>query len=144
MALAKRRSRTVEDVVLPGLRERLVSRRLDMLALFRALDRLSLAQDRPPELHELFELDADLAEALWALDQPVGGIALNAMTRDTLDSLEAIPRAVLDLLQLLSAPMREALAPCVKAVREALVLADAYLQIPGRDPAAVLVAQRAR
>ena len=107
-----------------------------MLALFRGLDRLCLAQDGQPELRELFELDADLAEALWVLDQPVGRFDLNAMTRDTLASLEAIPRAVLDLLQLLSAPAREQLGPCVMTVREALVPADAYLQIPGRDPTA--------
>jgi hypothetical protein len=132
----KRKARTVEDVVPPGLRERLVSRRLDMLSLFRALDRLHLSQKIPSKLHELFELDADLAEALWALDQPVGRFDLNAMMEDTLASLEAIPAAVVDFLRLLSEPARHQLRPCMRAVRQSLVLADAYLQIPSRDPTA--------
>jgi hypothetical protein len=123
----KQGSTTADDVVPPGLRDRLISRRLDMLALFRALDRLRLAQNRPPELHDLFELDADLAEALWVLDQPVSRFDLNAMTRDTWASLEMIPSAVVDFLRLLSDAEREQLAPCMKAVRDSLVLADAYL-----------------
>jgi hypothetical protein len=123
-------------VVPPGLRARLEATRLDLLAVFRGLDRLHLAQEGSPELHALFELDADFAEALWALDQPRSRVDPRAMTRDTLASLAAVPRALRDFLQLLSVPALARLWPCVKAVRASLVLADAYLQIPGRDPTA--------
>ena len=125
-----------DDVVPPGLRELLEGRRLAMLALFRALDRLHLAQNHPPELHDLFELDADFAEALWVLDQPVGSFDLKAMTADTVASCEAIPEAVAEFLRLLNEQEQGQLVVCMKAVRASLVLADAYQQIPGRDPTA--------
>jgi hypothetical protein len=35
-------------------------------------------------IRQLFELDADYVEALWALDQPSGSFDLRAMLRDTL------------------------------------------------------------
>ncbi len=44
-------------------------------------------------LYQLFELDADCAEALWALDQPLGSFDVNAMVRDTLATLEQLPAA---------------------------------------------------
>lgn len=119
-----------------GLREMLETTRLSLRALFRALDLLHLAQRVPAELHALFELDADLAEALWALDQPIGRLDVAAMTRDTIASLDAIPDALRAFLGLLSAPARAKLEDCANAVRGSLVLSDAYLQIPGRDPAA--------
>jgi hypothetical protein len=118
------------------MREQLEGARLNMLALFRALDRLHLAQDGSPQLHELFELDADFAEALWVLDQPVGLYDCRAMTADTVASLLAIGEAVRELLRTLSEEEGWQLAACMKAVRASLVLADAYLQIPGRDPTA--------
>jgi len=48
--------------------------RLDLLALFRALDGMDLSPEEIPQrlIRQLFELDADDAEALWALDQPKG------------------------------------------------------------------------
>jgi hypothetical protein len=54
------------------LRARLEAARLDLLALFRALDRMDLSAAEIPQrlIHQLFELDADYVEALWALDQP--------------------------------------------------------------------------
>jgi hypothetical protein len=47
------------------LRARLEPARLDLLALFRALDRLDLAPAEIPQrlIRQLFELDADLNEA---------------------------------------------------------------------------------
>ena len=53
-----------------GFRARLEGARLDLLALFRALDRMDLAPAEIPQrsIRQLFELDADFAEALWALD----------------------------------------------------------------------------
>jgi hypothetical protein len=43
------------------LRARLEAARLDLLALFRALDRMNLTPEQIPQrlLRELFELDAD-------------------------------------------------------------------------------------
>lgn len=133
----KKRRRAEEAASIPvGFRGRLESYRLGLLALFRALDHLLLAQDQPPDLRALFELDADLAEALWVLDQPIGRFDLAAMVRDTLASFAAIPHATDDFLDLLSAAARAELIPTVHAVRASLPTSDAYLQIRGRDPAA--------
>jgi hypothetical protein len=73
------------------LRERLEAARLDLLALFRALDRMHLAPEQIPQrlIRHLFELDADYVEALWALDQSPGTINPQAMLRDTLATLGA-------------------------------------------------------
>ena len=67
--------------VLIDLRARLETARLDLLALFRALDRMDLSPAEIPQrlLRQLFELDADLVEALWALDQPAGHLDLRAI-----------------------------------------------------------------
>jgi len=63
------------------LRSRLETARLNLLALFRALDRMRLSPAEIPQrpLRQLFELDADLVEALWALDQPAGHLDLRAI-----------------------------------------------------------------
>jgi hypothetical protein len=78
------------------LRARLEAARLDLLALFRALDRMDLSAAEIPQrlIHQLFELDADYGESLWALDQPPGGLDLRAMLRDTLAALEQLPDAL--------------------------------------------------
>lgn len=49
------------------LRSRLESARLNLLALFRALDQMDLTPAEIPQrlMRQLFELDADYAEALW-------------------------------------------------------------------------------
>src|SRR3989442_15179837 len=67
------------------LRGRLEVARLDLLALFRALDGMNLSPDEIPQrlLRQLLERDADLAEALWALDQSAGSLDRRAMLRDT-------------------------------------------------------------
>lgn len=108
--------------------------RLSLLTLFRALDRLGLSQDIPAELHMLFELDADLVEALWVLDQPPGRFDLAAMAVDTMASLREIPGALRAFFALLNAPAQAELSICADVVRATLVPSDAYLQIPGRDP----------
>ena len=48
------------------LRSRLKAARLDLLALFRSLDRMTLspAEIRQRLIRQLFEMDADYAEAL--------------------------------------------------------------------------------
>src|SRR2546427_8834595 len=80
-------------VIPVDLRARLETSRLDLLVLFRALDRMDLSAQEIPQrlLRQLFELDADYAEALWALDQPTGSFDQRAMVRDTLASLEQLP-----------------------------------------------------
>jgi hypothetical protein len=74
---------------------RLEAARLDLLALFRALDRMNLTPEQIPQrlIRQLFELDADYVEALWGLDQPPGTLNLRAMLRDTLAALEQLPVA---------------------------------------------------
>jgi hypothetical protein len=81
---------------IPGdLRARLETARLDLLALFRALDRMDLSLIEIPQrlIQQLFEPDADFVEALWALDQPPGGLNQYAMLRDALAALEQLPGA---------------------------------------------------
>jgi hypothetical protein len=95
-----------------------------------------LAQDLPAELRRLQELDADFGEALWVLDQPPGRFDLAAMARDTLASLDRVPAAREAFLVLFDAPTRALLAARVESTRRMLSPEDAYLDIPGRDPAA--------
>jgi hypothetical protein len=116
-----------------SLRGLLEAQRLELLALFRALDRLGLMQSLPPELRDVFELDADFAEALWVLDQSSKRFDMAAMRRDTMASLRGIPAAVNAVLALLDTSTQNDLLACSKSVRAGLVLSDAYLQIPGRD-----------
>jgi hypothetical protein len=92
--------------------------------------------DLPREVRLLQVLDADLAEALWVLDQPKGGVDLKAMERDTLASLERIPRARERLFDLLTEEERETVLASVAAVRDRLTPEEAYLDVPGRDPMA--------
>ena len=70
------------------LRTRLETTRLHLLTLFRALDRMELSAGVIPQpiLRQLFERDADCAEALWALDQPEGRVDRRAMCRPALNS----------------------------------------------------------
>jgi hypothetical protein len=83
------------------LRARLETARLDLLALFRALDRMNLTPEQIPQrlTRQLFELDADYVEALWGLDQPPGKLNLHAMLRDTLAALEQLPAGSESLLE---------------------------------------------
>lgn len=118
------------------LRLRLETTRLDLRALFRALDQLHMAQQIPRLLHALFELDADLAEALWVLDQPPGRFDWAAMTRDTLASLQRIPAIRQAFLELVEEPARRSLEERTAVVRQMLNVQDAYQDIPGRDPQA--------
>ena len=116
------------------LRTQLEAARLDLRALYRALDRLRLAQDLPAELGRLQELDADFAEALWVLDQPRGRFDLTAMTRDTVESLARLPAARERFLALFDGLTRELLEQRVQVTRGGLSPDDAYLEIPGGTP----------
>lgn len=125
---------TVEKHLPPGLRRRLEAARLDLLGLFRALDSLHIASELPDELHGLFELDADFAEALAVLDHPAAGYDLVAMQRDTLASLDALASARVDFLATLTTEERSRLDRRLPIVRATLDPKAAYSQVPGRDP----------
>lgn len=116
------------------LRPRLEAVRLELRALYRALDRMRLAQHLPVQLLRLQELDADFAEALWVLDQPVGKFDVLAMIEDTTASLNRLPAAREALLATFDAPTRAELEERAQLTRGVLAPQDAYLEIPGRDP----------
>jgi len=118
------------------LRARLETARLDLLALFRSLDLLDLAPaEIPPRLiRQLFELDADYAEALWALDQPAGALDRRLMLRDTLAALEQLPEASARLRKSLPRRAHSVLGKLEVTVRQRLLPAEAYSMVPGRDP----------
>lgn len=59
------------------------------------LDRMDLSAAEIPQRHlrQLFERDADYAEALWALDQAEGRVDRLAMLRDPLTALDQLSAA---------------------------------------------------
>jgi len=118
------------------LRARLETARLDLLALFRALDRMSLTAQQIPQrlLRQLFELDADYAEALWGLDQPQGTLNLQAMLRDTLAALEQLSTTCTRLRKNLPLQAQPILAKLESEIRPSLDPSEAYNMVPGRDP----------
>jgi hypothetical protein len=118
------------------LRARLEAARLDLLALFRALDRMDLSAAEIPQrlIHQLFELDADYGEALWALDQPPGSLDLRAMLRDTLAALEQLPDALVRFRKTLPQRAHSTLPALEMSVRKTLDPIEAYNMVPGRDP----------
>ncbi len=116
------------------LRRRCEAARLDLRALYRSLDRHHLLMDVPLEVRALQELDADLAEALWVLDQPNGRFDMKAMAQDTEASLERIPAARDRVLALLTEDEREEVLDSISMVRANLAPEEAYLEVPGRDP----------
>ena len=128
----------VHSVVPPDLRERLEATRLQSLALFRALDRIYVSLDQLPQrpLKHLFELDADCAEALWALDQPHGKLNEAAMVRDTIAALERIPKARHEFYGALSTEELSQLHEVLPVAHHFVEPDEAYNGVPGRDPAA--------
>jgi hypothetical protein len=118
------------------LRARLEAARLDLLVLFRALDRMDLTPSEIPQrlIRQLFELDADYAEALWALDQPPGTLDVKAMLRDTLAALDQLPEASARFKKNLPPRAHPGLAQLEVTVRHSLLPAEAYNMVPGRDP----------
>lgn len=118
------------------LRSRLETARLDLLTLFRALDGLNLPLEQLPQrlLSQLFELDADFVEALWALDQPPGKLDMATMLADTLPSLDQAPAACARFRQILPSQIRRRLSPLETSIRAHLLPAEAYSMVPGRNP----------
>lgn len=120
----------------PDLRPRLEAERLDTLALLRALDQALVSPANLPQPHtqQLFELDADCAEALWALDQPAGSLDFRAMLRDTLASLDHLPRAREQVRARLPAAATPRVRKIEKTIRASLDPSEAYNDVLGRDP----------
>jgi hypothetical protein len=118
------------------LRPRLEAARLDLLALFRALDRMDLTPSEIPQrlIRQLFELDADYVEALWGLDQPLGKLNLAALLRDTLAALEQLSAASSRLRSNLPPRSHATLSRLEASIRTRLNPAEAYNMLPGRDP----------
>ena len=115
------------------LRPRLEAARLDLLALFRALDRMDLSPAEIPQrlIRQLFEMDADYAEALLALDQPPGTLDLQAMLRDTLAALDQRPEICTLFRQNLPQRSLSRLAELEASIRKGLNPAEAYNMVPG-------------
>ena len=118
------------------LRARLETARLDLLALFRALDRMNLTPEQIPQrlIRQLFELDADYVEALWGLGQPPGKLNLDAMLRDTLAALEQLPAACSRFRKNLPPKALSTLAQLELTIRKNLNTAEAYNMVPERNP----------
>ena len=74
------------------------------------------------------------AEALWVLDQPRGKVDLSAMIKDTLASLGRLPGARAAFLASFDEVTRVQLDERAQATRGVISPADAYLEVPGRDP----------
>lgn len=136
MRHARTMSRCSPGEIPADLRARLEAARLDLLALFRALDRMDLSPAEIPQrlLRQLFELDADLAEALWALDQPAGRVSLRAMLRDTQAALEQLPEACARFRKNLPPRAHPTLAQLEITDRNGLDPSEAYSMVPGRHP----------
>src|ERR1700689_1415116 len=127
--------RTSEEIP-ADLRARLETARLDLLALFRALDRMHLTPQQIPQrlIRQLFELDADYVEALWGLDQPPGKLSVSALLRDTQAALEQLPAACSRLRENLPSGAQITLSRLELSIRPKLNPAEAYNMVPGRDP----------
>src|SRR6516165_1028011 len=110
------------------LRGRLEKARLDLLALFRALDRMDLSPTEIPQrwISQLFELDADYVEALWALDQSPASLDFHAMLRDTLAALDQLPETCARFRTHLPHRAHPILAQLEIAVRSSLDPTEAY------------------
>jgi hypothetical protein len=120
----------------PELRPQLEEARLDTLALLRALDQALVPPANLPQPHtqQLFELDADCAEALWALDQPEGSLDFKAMVRDSLASLDKLSKAREKVRARLPAAAIPTVLSLERLIRSSLDPSEAYSDVPGRDP----------
>ena len=132
----RRNNQFVNKKSIPAdLRPKLEDARLDALALFRSLDTLGVSPESlPHQFHSLAELDADFAEALWALDQPAKALNFNRMLKDTLAALQLWPRRFNDFVAALDATAAHSLLKRIPVVRHSLEPSEAYSGVPGRNP----------
>jgi hypothetical protein len=126
----------VRDLAPPNLETELEAARLDGLALFRALDQLDLAADEIPQglLRELFELDADFAEALHVLDFPTRGLDVVSMIADTRASIRRAPETRKRFLTQLVPRATVPLERSITSIRPKLTREDARNGIPTSHP----------
>ena len=119
-----------------NLRLRLEAARLELLALFRALDQMDLTATEIPQrlIRQLFELDADYVEALWALDRPHHTLDVHATLRDTLASLDQLSDVCARFRKNLPRRAHPRLENLPASIRENLDPREAYNMVPGRDP----------
>ncbi len=118
---ARRMNRRSSPPIPDDLRARIEAARLDLLTLFRALDRMDLTP-------------AEIPQPLWALDQPAGSLDLRAMLRDTLAALEQLSQAKARFRKNLPRRAHPALAEREATIRKSLKPSEAYSMVPGRDP----------
>ena len=85
-------------------------------------------------LRQLFELDADYAEALWGLDQPPGKLNVPTMLRDTQAALDQLPAACSRFRKTLPLQAHAPLSRLELTIRSKLNPAEVYNMVPGRDP----------
>ena len=136
MGTIARLMKRVRDLTPPNLEAELEAARLDLLALFRALDHLDLTAEEIPQkrLHELFELDADFAEALHLLDFSTRGLDVRAMIADTQASLRRAPITRKHFLAELVPRAVTSLDGWIASIRPKLTREDARHSIPTNDP----------
>jgi hypothetical protein len=113
-----------------GLRTQLEAARLENLALMLALDRgLSVGMPLPrEEFLVLGQLDADCAEALWALNQSAYSLNVPSMVARTLAALQRLPLARKRLRDAVPAYPQQ----LEDELRVTLHPDEAYSQVPGR------------
>jgi hypothetical protein len=118
-----------------GVRNLLALRLLLLNDDWRLLDQMDLTPLEIPQrlIRQLFELDADYAEALWALDQSPMKFNVRAMTPDTLAALEQLPAAVERFRKNLPPRAHPKLKRLEAAVRKNLDPKEAYNMVPGQD-----------
>lgn len=134
--MIRRRSRRHAGQVPVDLRARLEHARLETLGLLRSLDQAAIAPRDLPHvaLAALARLDADCAEALWALDQPPDALDLEAMVRDTRTSLDALGEIRTHVRLGVPAAARPRLETLEPLIRATLDPREAYNDVPGARP----------
>jgi hypothetical protein len=121
------------------LRRRLEQARLETIALLRSMDRTMVYKteaDFSPELLAVFKLEADCAEALWGLDQPLGAFSISKMLRDTLASLEWLPAARSAAMSVLGPEDLRNVMKIKDMVVRTVQPEECYSQVRGQDPTA--------
>lgn len=121
-----------------GWEDGLKTARIELLALFRAIDQLPMdaRELHQPTLNELFDLDGDYAEALWVLDEPAAKVDVRRMMRDTRRALGRLAETRARFMFYLPPPRAAALEAKVQLMRQTLSPQDAWHAIPGKDPTA--------
>ena len=128
-----RRSTAEIPVDLPA---RLEGARLDLLALFRALDKMDLSPAEIPQrlIRQPFELDADYVEALWDwTNRPAAWISTPCSAILSLRSTN-YRKPVLGFSLISPGRAHTILAQLEITARRSLDLAEAYSMVPGRSP----------